>query len=70
MEKFGIVSNRTIPAVVGLKLDDFKKDEDDGDRLFHEVIGTRCGLCQQGNRSKVIIWWSSDVWRRSGKLVL
>ena len=35
-----MVSNRTIPAVVGLNLEDFEKDEPEGDWPFREVVGS------------------------------
>ena len=47
VEKFGIVSNRTIPAVVGLKLEEFEKDESEGDWPFREVVGSLMWLANQ-----------------------
>ena len=47
VEKLGIVSNRTIPAVVGLKLEHFEKYEPEGDWPFREVVGSLMWLANQ-----------------------
>ena len=47
VEKFGIVSNRTIPAVVGLKLEVFERDEPEGNWPFREVVGSLMWLANQ-----------------------
>ena len=47
VDKFGIVSNRTIPAVVGRKLEDFEKDEPEGDWPLREVGGSLMWLANQ-----------------------
>ena len=47
MEKFDIVSNRTIPPVVGLKPEDFEKDKPEGDWPFREVVGSLMWLANQ-----------------------
>ena len=40
VEKFGIVSNQAIPAVVGLRLEEFENDEPEGGWPFREVVGS------------------------------
>ena len=47
MEKFVVVSNRTIPAVVRLKLEDFEKEEPEGDWPFRGVVGSLTWLANQ-----------------------
>lgn len=47
VEKFGVVSSWTIPAVVDLKLEELEKDEPEGDWPFREVVGSLMRLASQ-----------------------
>ena len=45
--KFGIVSNRTIPAVVDLKVEQVERDEPESHWSFREVVGSLMWLANQ-----------------------
>ena len=47
VEKFGIVSNQAIPAVVGLRLEEFENDEPEGGWPFREVVGSLMWLANE-----------------------